>query len=407
MKQERIESLDLLRGLAIILILLFHSSIYNFANIHLLDFSNPPIIVVLMSFMGLWGGIFIIYSMLVNTFRLPLFQREGLKFTPFRYLLITGGLLLVAHYLLNIILGRWNVDFVHNQPVLTMTADFFRHGTIAVPKMAKFLDGSILSTIGLNLIFLSLFEYYFFRNKSRGQTGKFYLIAGIAGTTIMLLSFVRVYIHPFFAAQAESGNYFATILLSFFLANPYPLIPYLAYGIFGMMAGLMILENRNTLFRRVMIPAGLFFLVYGFTGMTYFDKTISKPDFFWYFKTNFELGVFLLMIVFSRFIPAAGSLVLRYSAPIRWFSRVSLTVYLLETTLSEITRIIGLNLFPGWNETINGCLKFGAVNILIWTMILFFWRKVHLKYSLEYFWVKLFSKLGKSSTKLDLNSSTM
>ena len=75
-KKIRIESLDVLRGIALMFIILFHSSIYNYANINKIDFSNPPIIVVLMSFMALWGGIFIIYSMVVNTIML---LRRGQK----------------------------------------------------------------------------------------------------------------------------------------------------------------------------------------------------------------------------------------------------------------------------------------------------------------------------------------
>jgi hypothetical protein len=149
-----------------------------------------------------------------------------------------------------------------------------------------------------------------------------------------------------------------------------------------------------------MVPLGVFFLVYGIAGMMSFEKTISKPDFFWYFKTNFELGVFILMIVLCRFYPAPGSPVLSRLVIIQWFSRVSLTIYLLETTVSEVLRLAGLRLFPGWNNTINGCLVFGAVNIIFWTVLLFFWRRVNFKYSIEYLWVALFKRLGKKSTKL-------
>ena len=67
MQNKRLESLDILRGLALMFVIFFHSSIYNFANIHKIDFSNPPILIVLMSFMALWGGIFIIYSAVINT----------------------------------------------------------------------------------------------------------------------------------------------------------------------------------------------------------------------------------------------------------------------------------------------------------------------------------------------------
>jgi xanthosine utilization system XapX-like protein len=400
MRSERIQSLDMLRGLAVMLIILFHSSIYNFANIHLLDFSNPPIIVVLISFMGLWGGMFIIYSMSLNTLLLSSATRVNMSFKPFYFLILAGLFYMVVHFILNLFLGRWNVDFVNNQPILTETAYLLRNGSLTAPASIKLFDGSSVGTIGMNLIILSIVLYLNFRKGSMDKTGHFLLFAGAAGTLIMLFSFVRVYLFPFFAGQIESGHYFAGILLSFLLANPYPLLPYLAYGIFGIMIGLMIYQGKDRLLKRAMVPVGLFFLVYGITGMMSFDKTISKPDYFWYFKTNFELGLFILMIVLCRFYPSPGSPVMLRLVIIQWFSRVSLTIYLLETTVSEVLWIAGLRLFPGWNDTINGCLVFGAVNILFWTVVLFFWRRVNFKYSLEYFWVILFERLGKKSTKL-------
>lgn len=400
MRNERIRSLDLVRGMAIMLIIFLHSSIYNFARIHLLDFSNPPIIVVLMSFMALWGGVFIIYSMTVNTLMLGSVTRDEMSFRPFAFLIMAGLLYLVVHFILNFFLGRWNIDFVNNQPMVTATAYLFRNGSLTAPDSIKLFDGSSVGTIGMNLIILNLLLFLIFRKGTLNKTGYFYLIAGSAGIAIMLLSFVRIHSFPFFDGLVESRSYFSGILLSFLLANPYPLMPYLAYGIFGSMIGLMIYQEKDRLLKRVMIPVGLFFLVYGITGMMSFDKTISKPDFFWYFKTNFELGVFILMIVLCRFYPSPGSPVLSKLVIIQWFSRVSLTIYLLETTVSEVFRLAGLRLFPGWNDTINGCLAFGAVNIIFWTVVLFFWRKVNFKYSLEYFWVALFERLGKKSTKL-------
>ena len=400
MKRERIESLDLMRGLAIMLIILFHSSIYNFANIHRLYFSNPPLIVVLMSFMGLWGGVFIIYSMTLNTIMLGERTRDGMNFRPFYFTIVAGVIYIGVHYLLNLFLGRWNVDFVNNRPVLTLTAYFLRNGSFSAPAILKLFDGSSVGTIGLNLILLSLVLFLVFRKGSMDKTAYFYAVAGTIAGIIMLGSFVRVYFHPYFASQIESENYLAALLLSFLLANPYPLLPYLAYGILGMMMGLMIYQEKDHLLKRVMIPVGVFFMIYGLTGMMSFEKTISKPDYFWYFKTSFELGLFVLMVVLCRFLPSPGSIILSRLPLIRWFSRVSLTIYLLETTLSELLRNAGSALLPGWNETINGCLAFGAINIVIWSVILFFWQKADFRYSLEYFWVVLFRKLGKESTRL-------
>ncbi len=171
MRNERIQSLDMLRGLAVMLIILFHSSIYNFANIHLLDFSNPPIIVVLISFMGLWGGMFIIYSMTMNTLMLGSATRANMSFRPFYFLILAGLFYLVVHFILNLFLGRWNVDFVNNQPILTETAYLLRNGSLTAPASIKLFDGSSIGTIGMNLIILSVMLYLIFRKGSMDKTG--------------------------------------------------------------------------------------------------------------------------------------------------------------------------------------------------------------------------------------------
>jgi hypothetical protein len=162
----------------------------------------------------------------------------------------------------------------------------------------------------------------------------------------------------------------------------------------------MIHNKRTDLLKRAILPLGVFFLVVGVMGMTKFDKSISKPDFFWQFKTHFELGIFLLMISSTYLLlERRGPLLARLSV-LMWFSRVSLTVYMLETTLSEVLRIAVSGLVPGWDQSISGCLCFGAFNVLVWVAILWLWRRSGFRYSLEYFWIKWFARAGKRSTKL-------
>jgi hypothetical protein len=401
---RRIESLDVLRGFALMLIILFHSSIYNYANINKIDFSNPPIVVVLMSFMALWGGIFIVYSMVINTIKIMDRNRDMVNIKVFIYPAIAGAIYIFIHYILNIFLGRWNNDFVNNRPDLTVVAGSLRNLHLTFPHITKFFEGSSLSTIAFNLIILSLLLLVLLKNRGIEKEKRNYLILGISGTLIMVLSFIRVPLYHQFTLSLENHNYLLSTFYSFTLANPYPLLPYLAYGLFGTMAGMMIFFNRNKLLKYVIIPTGVIFLLFGFYGMTKFDKTISTPDYFWYFKTNFELGVFLLLIASTVLLFKPGSKIIASLSVIKWFSRVTLTIYLLETLTSEILRIIYLSINPSWNQSINGCLAFGGMNIILWIIILFFWRKANFRYSLEYFWVKFFNRIGKDSTKLELMS---
>ncbi len=396
---KRIGSLDVLRGLALMLIIFFHSSIYNFANIHKIDFENPPLLIIVMSFMALWGGIFIIYSMVVNTVMLTRRSEGSLNFRPFRYAVTAGLIYLILHYALNIFLGRWNIDFINNMPDMTVVAGSLRNAQPEFPEYTKFFEGSSLSTIAFNLIMLTPVLFLLLKHvrKERNQ----YLVLGLSAMLMMILSFARIPVFPFFERAVESRHHLAATFFSFTIANPYPLLPYSAYGLTGMMIGLMAYHGRVRLLRLYVAPMGLLFFLYGLAGMMRFDKSISKPDFFWYFKTSFELGIFILLVVPALFARPGKKGLLARLLLLQWFSRVSLTIYLLETTTSELFRMLWVQVDPGWNQTINGCLLFGAMNVILWSIILFFWRKAGFKYSLEYYWVKLFRRLGKHSTKMD------
>jgi hypothetical protein len=399
---KRLFYFDLLRGSALLFVVFFHTSVYNFANIDKLDFSHPPIIVVLISFLILWGGIFIIYSSVINSVLLiSRLTKDNSKYL-IKNIFVTGILLLIGHYLLTIVLGRWNVDFVHNNPKLTFVANIFRHLRFNLPAASKYFEGSSLSTIAVNLIVMSALILYLAGHGGISKAKRNYLILGTAGLTIMLMSFVRIWLFPLTELFISQKQYLFAWIFSFLIANPYPLVPYLAYGLFGAMLGIMFSQHQFHLIKKIIIPMGVMLLVYGFAGMTQFEKTISQADFFWYFKTHFELGIFLIttsiVAIYSgtNVRHPSGLILIPY-----WFSRICLTVYLYETILSEILRFPMFIISPSWNQTINGCLIYGGINVVLWIIILFIWSKYDFKYSLEYFWIKLLNKTGKKSTKLN------
>jgi hypothetical protein len=196
--------------------------------------------------------------------------------------------------------------------------------------------------------------------------------------------------------------FFPAIVLTFFIANPYPLITYFSYGLFGMLIGYLIFDKREDILKKVVLPTSLFLILYGFYGMSKFPKSISKPDLFWYFKTNFELGFFMFSIILIYLLFERKKNVLKNFYLIYNFSRVSLSIYIMEVLLSELFRKIYLKLNPGWNLDMNKTFLFGFFNVLLWMLIVNFWSKINFKYSFEYFWVKFFKILEKSSTKLKI-----
>jgi len=338
---KRIESFDFLRGILMVFIIFFHASVYNYANIHKIDFANPPLVVVIISFLTLWGGMIIFYSGMINT--ITTLKRNDLK--SIKFLLYAGLIYLIINYLLNIFLGRWANDFVNNKPDMTLTANIIRSSQFLFPPITKWFEGSSLLIIGLNIIILSLVLYLFLRNKERDYK-KMYFILGNSGFIIMLISFIRVYFYPLIEQSIQNKSYLTATILSYSFANPYPIFPYLAYGLFASMMGIMLYQNRKDLIKKVMIPIASFFVVYGLIGMLQFEKTISKADYFWYFKTQFELGIFIFINIFVILLFVLKDKQFNWAKFIKNFSIVSLSIYLLEVTLSEILGRILLIFIP-------------------------------------------------------------
>jgi hypothetical protein len=392
---KRIGAFDFLRGILLIFIIIFHASVYNYANIHKIDFTNPPISVVIISFLTLWGGLLIFYSGMINT--LMTLRRNDRSYIKF--LFYAGLICIFVNYLLNILLGRWANDFVNNRPDMSVVANLIRNSHLSMPHLSKWFEGSSLMIIGVNLICLSLFFHLFFKTNAK-DFKKQYLILGISGFAIMLVSFIRIPLYPMIEQSIQQHNYILAAILSYTVANPYPIFPYLAYGLFASMMGIMVYQQRFDLIKRIMIPIASFFTLFGIAGMMQFEKTISKADYFWYFKTQSELGVFIFIAIFVTYLYMIRHEEFEWARFIKNFSTVCLSIYLLEVTISELFGRALSSILPSWNQTINGCLLFGFGNVLVWGLILMMWRKTNFKYSVEYFWVLFFVKIGKTSTKI-------
>jgi surface polysaccharide O-acyltransferase-like enzyme len=216
---ERIHSLDLLRGIALIFIILFHTSVYNFANINKIDFSNPPLLIVLISFLILWGGLIILYSGFSNTLMLTARVEGTNAFRPFGCLILAGIIYLAVHYLLVLIFGRWSVDFVYNRPNLTAVASTIRTGSITFPSLDKLYEGTSLSTIAINMVVISLINFALLRKGGIAREARNYSVLLIGGCLIMILSFIRIDLYPLFQDAITQGKTGWAIAGCFFLGE--------------------------------------------------------------------------------------------------------------------------------------------------------------------------------------------
>ena len=108
-----------------------------------------------MSFMALWGGIFILYSSFINAYRSYTYVHEGEVKQQQKFLRISALIYVFFHLALVFVFGRWANDFVHNRPDMTLIAASLRNGRLMLPSAQKLFDGSSVLTIAANLLVLS------------------------------------------------------------------------------------------------------------------------------------------------------------------------------------------------------------------------------------------------------------
>lgn len=403
---NRIRALDAFRGLAILYMVFGHAVVYNYAHIQTVQLDDLPWPMIAIGVVGLWGGVFLIYSLIVNT--LSILRRGGDKSLGVRMILpyVYAGLayVFVVGTLHSMVLGRWTADLPADEHNLTLVAQAIRNLPLTF-NFHELLNGSGIKTAGFNLILVPLVMYALFRRRGLRNEKSVYAKLVLLGVAVILLAFGRVYMYSGWYSDVHGGNGVLAWLGSLLIANPYPGVAYAAYGFLGAALGLMYYYARIDLLRRVMLPIGAVLVALGLAVCVQQEPTILTATWFWYGKVVAETGMFVLIFAVvlavslrDRARPAGrGGRVHGFLAPL---SRLSLTVYLGEVLTSELLRPLWQLVTPQWAESYGGIVLLGLANVLVWVAIAHVWRLANYKYSVEYWWVQAQAMFGRVSTKL-------
>lgn len=77
-----------------------------------------------------------------------------------------------------------------------------------------------------------------------------------------------------------------------------------------------------------------------------------------------------------------------------------LSVFILETPVSQLVANALSALLPGWNDSMAATLVFAAVVVGLWGAVLALWEKTGYAFSVERLLVRVMALSGKESTKL-------
>jgi len=406
MKKQYI-GLDVLRGLGLFILVGLHSAFYYFDGLYDLDMENPPLVVTLIGLLLMFAGMFAIIS---GTAHMTQFLRRiqvKAESTSqlIQYFLVRGGMILVIAYAYFIFTGPGIVNFATRSADNSILVDLIRHGIFKGFSFDRLMYIDSLVMIGSNIILLGLITALFYRLFRSTESRSFCWAYFFSGAGVFILSLLRIPLYEIYSKALETADYPVVFLLNWLVNKNNPVLPYLAFGLFGMwIAAMLSLYSWKRVSRTVLAFASLLLVVGVLLYVNLPDTMLKRGiDLKWYSIMIAQLGLFMLMILGALSLydyrknlkPGLNWL----SAFLYRFSLGGLSVFFIESVFSAcVYRIITL-FSPDISFSLPVALIYGFSLAFFWGGMLSIWEKKSYKYGLEYWYGQIAARFGGSAKR--------
>lgn len=404
---KRIHSLDIFRGFAIMMVVVLHRLVFDWSGAATwFEASNPlleyPWFSIIMFFIGM-GGIFSLISGIVTSYSTH--NRLTTRRNTIKQIMIGSIISFLWLEFLHFFYGFVFAPFGFGPET---SYGFFiallRGVPVSIPSKEALLYAGPLPIIGISGLVVPILIYIVIRKKGVEHIRRNKLILGIIATTILILSiFLPPLLEPIMYDALDSYNYPLAIGLGYLIHRDFPIFPILSFAIYGSILGLSLVrgEDKRDIIKQWLIFASII-ITFGVILLCIF---LSNSLVAWNFIRFIQLGVYFLIIIVLLYAidfkpEEKQDKILKNSTIIMWFGRTSLTILVLEVPLAEIFRLILSLIYPGWVNDFIACVLFGLFNLIIWGIILFFWKNKHFKGSLEWIGARLVKKASGSTKEI-------
>ena len=409
---DRIVTFDVLRGLAIGVMVFLHNAAFHYAALAE-ALKSPPPWLVLFGFLLLWAGLFGVVSGAANataTLR-RLEARARQQSGPWHYPkeLVSGAwlsfaILFVLHWVWTVGVGNSAVTADPNDPTLrvTLVPGWIYYGFFPRIHRQNWVFASALWMIGANVLLVSLAFRWFYRRVAprpgdRIERRLLTLAAGVLVATPLLRGLLFAPMMQL--VEQRDAAIAAAVPLALLVNDPNPVFPFLAYGLLGAVVGVSLVrhERRAQLYRRLGVIGAVLILLGGGGLLSLGGLILADREGIWgqsplYFSSlsYLLLGLFalLLLLLLAVLDPGDGAARAawrpRALRPVIRFGRMSLTIFLLEGIVAMILRV-GLDaIVPGWNASLAAVLAFALINLWLWHFVLIGWARIDYRFSVEW-----------------------
>ncbi len=401
--------LDVLRGIGVFGVVLMHTAFFHFDGVWDIDFAHPPLVITVIGFLLMFAGLFAMVSGCGHTVRFAQRQAtgEGLART-LASRAVAGLYVLVVAYAYFVFTGPGLVHFETQSWNQSILVELIGSGRFPGFSAERLLYVDSLVMIGSNAILIGLFLALGQRLARRHGVSAG--LAGGAALVALLVSLARIPLYEVYVTALDQGDGVAIIGLNWLVNKNNPLLPYLAFGLFGSWVGLTLRQRgKGGLVRVVALGAlllGAGLVLYFVLPSTMLERSI---DFTWYAIMVTQAGLFLLFVALAVWLYdlRPGAAAQRLGRVSRFFARfgvAGLTVYFLESLVSAgVFR--GLRaVWPGLRLGTLAAVGAGVLFALAWGLALVLWERSGYRFGLERLYCRVMDSVGGSAKRAKLEA---
>jgi len=407
---RRLVSLDVARGMAIVSVVFFHALVFNNDATLTPETTPAPWLLALLTYLVTWAGTFATVSGLGNTLSLYGRLRQG-RIDRRRMLqdAVFGGLAIVAINYLYLALFTpgfirvdgadigWLPGLVRSGQWLTWPAD-------------RLLFCTALMMIGWGKVGTGLAIYLLTRGNRAPRPILGYAVVTLLATALVwTYPLVKAALRPLIVRPLTVANLPLDLVLTWLIGPMDPIFPYVGFALYGVVMGLMLVDQVS---QRVLLGYG-----YG-AGAIY-----SAIALWFYARHGFSANAFdipdlgpliqvlgPMLVLFTAFIQVMdlGSdrtrqRWWRWTRTFRTFGLVSLSVFLLEGTLSALLRRLVALVAPDFTHDPGFLFViFAPLSLLLWIVLVKLWARFDFAGSAEWLVVRASARItGQRSVRLD------
>ncbi|HOH31268.1 MAG TPA: hypothetical protein PLC40_16425, partial [Candidatus Hydrogenedentes bacterium] len=324
-------------------------------------------------------------------------QRGGSPFRP----IMAGA---IATAVLLYLLSLFNMGFMHHSMPFngefrhTLFTGALHEGRWFPFDIQMLFYNDALSMVALNTLLVNGLLYFMWRGDGFRHTRRYTVIIACGTAAVFLLSpLVHALLTPYYFDALNSNHYGTAVLLKLLVGPNMAILPYLGYGLFGVLLGVALARRTPAaLMRRYGYGFSVLFLACGaalFMVQGFSPVELAQHPFpikIHFINLSSMLAFCTWMILRMEYCPEEQRV--RAAARTLWLRRmglVALTAFCLESFVAVLfsrAYLWVLGVEGDFPRTLPYIIPFLVCVLAFWNTLFYFWAKVDFKYSVEW-WI--------------------